>query len=125
MYSSSAFVFAAFAGQVRAETLVVNSYGVTLREEIIRKAIIEPFEDATGISVVYDAAGFSVRRTHAKIKATKGCIPASMLLLMASQSLQGCRDGVLAKPDSATHSSPSSIFHQGFQLAAGPKRSRT
>lgn len=114
---SSAFVFAAFAGQVRAETLVVNSYGGPY-EEIIRKAIIEPFEAATGISVVYDAVG-SASQDYAKIKATKGYPGFDVVVMTASQSLQGCRDGVLAKLDSATipnlkHLSPR------ISAAAGP-----
>lgn len=44
------------------ETLVVNSYGGPY-EAIIEERIIKPFEEKTGIDVVYDAVG-STRTTR-------------------------------------------------------------
>jgi putative spermidine/putrescine transport system substrate-binding protein len=81
----------------RADTLVVNSYGGPY-EDIIRTAIIEPFEERTGINVVYDAVG-SASQDYAKIKATRGRPGFDVAVMTASQSLQGCQDGVLEKLD--------------------------
>jgi putative spermidine/putrescine transport system substrate-binding protein len=97
---SSAFALSTLAGPLRAETLIVNSYGGPY-EDIIRKAIIEPFEAKTGITVVYDAVG-SASQDYAKIKATKGHPGFDVVVMTASQSLQGCQDGVLAKLDTKT-----------------------
>lgn len=84
---------ACLPGLAHAETLVVNSYGGPY-EAIIRQAIIEPFERKTGIDVVYDAVG-SASQDYAKIKATNGHPGFDVVVMTASQSLQGCRDGVL------------------------------
>ena len=93
-----AFTIAAVAAApADAETLVVNSYGGPY-EEIIRKAIIEPFEARTGIDVVYDAVG-SASQDYAKIKATRGRPGFDVAVMTASQSLQGCQDGVLDRLD--------------------------
>lgn len=83
--------------QAKAETLVVNSYGGPY-EDIIRAAIIEPFEKRTGIDVIYDAVG-SASQDFAKIKATRGRPGFDIAVMTASQSLQGCHDGVLEKLD--------------------------
>ncbi|MBW9117996.1 ABC transporter substrate-binding protein [Rhizobium cauense] len=84
-------------GELHAETLVVNSYGGPY-EAIIRKTILEPFEAETGIDVVYDAVG-SASQDYAKIKATRGRPGFDVAIMTASQSLQGCQDGVLEKLD--------------------------
>lgn len=82
-----------------ADTLVVNSYGGPY-EAIIQERIIQPFEKKTGIDVVYDAVG-SASQDYAKIKASKGRPGFDVAVMTASQSLQGCRDGVLEKLDDA------------------------
>ncbi len=87
------------APALRAETLIVNSYGGPY-EAIIRRAIIEPFEQQTGIDVVYDAVG-AASQDYAKIKATKGRPGFDVAVMTASQSLQGCQDGVLERLDPA------------------------
>lgn len=82
-------------GTARAETLIINSYGGPY-EDIIRERIIEPFEKRFGIDVVYDAVG-SAQQDYAKIKATKGRPGFDLVVMTASQSLQGCEDGLLEK----------------------------
>jgi putative spermidine/putrescine transport system substrate-binding protein len=91
----SALATATLATSLRAETLVVNSYGGPY-ETIIRERIIEPFEAKFGIDVVYDAVG-SASQDYAKIKATKGRPGFDVAVMTASQSLQGCEGGTLAK----------------------------
>lgn len=97
IFTVSAFAVAALATPLRAETLVVNSYGGPY-EAIIRKAIIEPFAQRTGIDVIYDPVG-SASQDYAKIKATGGRPGFDVVVMTASQSLQGCKDGVLEKLD--------------------------
>lgn len=80
-----------------AETLVVNSYGGPY-EAIIEERIIKPFEQKYGIDVVYDAVG-SAFQDYAKIKATQGQPGFDVVVMTASQSLQGCKDGLLEKLD--------------------------
>lgn len=94
---ASASLIIAVTGQVSAaaERLVVNSYGGPY-EDIIRERIIEPFEKRYGIAVVYDAVG-SAQQDYAKIKATKGQPGFDLAVMTASQSLQGCKDGLLEK----------------------------
>lgn len=82
-------------GAGRAEQLIVNSYGGPY-EAIITERIIKPFEDRTGITVVYDPVG-SASQDYAKIKATKGRPGFDVAVMTASQSLDGCRDGLLEK----------------------------
>jgi putative spermidine/putrescine transport system substrate-binding protein len=94
------FAFVALAlgaslGLAQAETLVVNSYGGPY-EAIIHEKIIEPFEERFGIDVVYDAVG-SASQDYAKIKATRGRPGFDVAVMTASQSLQGCKDGLLEK----------------------------
>jgi putative spermidine/putrescine transport system substrate-binding protein len=96
----SAIMTAILSTPLRAETLVVNSYGGPY-EEIIEKAIIAPFEAKFGIDVIYDPVG-SASQDYAKIKATGGRPGFDVVVMTASQSLQGCRDGVLEKLDVAT-----------------------
>ncbi|CVI63143.1 ABC transporter substrate-binding protein (plasmid) [Agrobacterium leguminum] len=78
-----------------AEPLVVNSYGGPY-EDIIRSRIIEPFEKEFGVKVIYDAVG-SASQDYAKIKATRGRPGFDVVVMTASQSLDGCRDGLLER----------------------------
>ncbi|WP_436084327.1 ABC transporter substrate-binding protein [Pararhizobium sp. LjRoot235] len=86
-------------GPAFAETLIVNSYGGPY-EAIIEERIIKPFEEKSGIDVVYDAVG-SAAQDYAKIKATKGQPGFDVSVMTASQSLQGCKEGLLEKLDAA------------------------
>jgi putative spermidine/putrescine transport system substrate-binding protein len=117
----SAIFYAALAICVpelaNAETLVVNSYGGPY-EAIIRQAIIEPFERKTGIDVVYDAVG-SASQDYAKIKASNGHPGFDVVVMTASQSLQGCRDGLLDKLDVSEIPNLGSLT-RSLQNAAGP-----
>ncbi|MBB5536302.1 putative spermidine/putrescine transport system substrate-binding protein [Rhizobium giardinii] len=97
LFLTMAFVGA--PGLAVAESLVVNSYGGPY-EAIIEERIIEPFEEKTGIDVVYDAVG-SASQDYAKIKATQGQPGFDVVVMTASQSLQGCKDGLLEKLDAA------------------------
>ncbi len=81
------------SGTAGAETLIINSYGGPY-EDIIRERIIGPFEKRFGIEVVYDAVG-SAQQDYAKIKATQGRPGFDLVVMTASQSLQGCKDGLL------------------------------
>jgi putative spermidine/putrescine transport system substrate-binding protein len=78
-----------------AEQLIVNSYGGPY-EDIIRSRIIEPFEKEFNTKVIYDAVG-SASQDYAKIKATRGRPGFDVVVMTASQSLDGCRDGLLEK----------------------------
>lgn len=78
-----------------AEPLIVNSYGGPY-EDIIRSRIIEPFEKEFNTKVIYDAVG-SASQDYAKIKATRGRPGFDVVVMTASQSLDGCRDGLLEK----------------------------
>ncbi|MBB4277813.1 ABC transporter substrate-binding protein [Rhizobium mongolense] len=95
MLSATALVSLALASSGSAETLVVNSYGGPY-EKIIRERIIEPFEVKFGIDVLYDAVG-SASQDYAKIKATGGRPGFDVVVMTASQSLDGCREGLLEK----------------------------
>jgi putative spermidine/putrescine transport system substrate-binding protein len=101
----------------RAETLVINSYGGPY-EAIIRQKIIEPFEQKTGVDVVYDPVG-AASQDYAKIKATKGKPGFDVVVMTASQSLQGCKDGVLEKLDAATIPNLAKL-EPSLEAAAGP-----
>lgn len=79
----------------RAEQLIVNSYGGPY-EHIIHERIIKPFEEKYEISVLYDPVG-SASQDYAKIKATNGRPGFDVVVMTATQSLDGCRDGVLEK----------------------------
>ncbi|AYM09119.1 hypothetical protein At1D1460_48780 (plasmid) [Agrobacterium tumefaciens] len=81
------------AGVATAEQLIVNSYGGPY-EDIIRQRIIEPFEKESGVKVIYDAVG-SASQDYAKIKATRGQPGFDVVVMTASQSLDGCRDKLL------------------------------
>lgn len=76
-----------------AQDLIVNSYGGPY-EAIVRERIIEPFERQFGVDVVYDAVG-SASQDYAKIKATGGRPGFDVVVMTASQSLDGCREGLL------------------------------
>ncbi|UXN67905.1 ABC transporter substrate-binding protein (plasmid) [Devosia neptuniae] len=75
------------------QELIVNSYGGPY-EQIIQDAIIKPFEEQYGVSVIYDAVGSS-QQDYAKIKATNGRPGFDVVVMTASQSLEGCREGLL------------------------------
>ncbi|MCA1443770.1 ABC transporter substrate-binding protein [Ensifer sp. IC4062] len=92
-FCTGVLIFVTLAANSRAETLVVNSYGGPY-ERIIRERIITPFEAAFGIDVVYDAVG-SAAQDYAKIKATNGRPGFDVVVMTASQSLEGCREGLL------------------------------
>ncbi len=77
-----------------AQRLVVNSYGAQY-EELIMNTIIQPFEEQFGVDVVYDATG-SAAEDYAKIRATRGNPGFDVVVMTAPESLQGCREGVLA-----------------------------
>ncbi|QPB18747.1 ABC transporter substrate-binding protein [Rhizobium sp. 007] len=95
MLSATALVSLVLASSGSAETLVVNSYGGPY-EKIIRERIIEPFEVKFGIDVLYDAVG-SASQDYAKIKATGGRPGFDVVVMTASQSLDGCKEGLLEK----------------------------
>ncbi|MCK3779539.1 ABC transporter substrate-binding protein [Ensifer sesbaniae] len=88
-----AIVSMVLAANGHAETLIVNSYGGPY-ETIIRERIIEPFEARFGIKVIYDAVG-SASQDYAKIKATNGRPGFDVVVMTASQSLEGCKEGLL------------------------------
>lgn len=88
-------VTTSMASAAVAEQLIVNSYGGPY-EDIIRSRIIEPFEKQFGVKVIYDAVG-SASQDYAKIKATRGRPGFDVVVMTASQSLDGCRDGLLEK----------------------------
>ncbi len=88
------------AGVATAEQLIVNSYGGPY-EDIIRQRIIEPFEKESGVKVIYDAVG-SASQDYAKIKATRGQPGFDVVVMTASQSLDGCRDKLLEEFSSDT-----------------------
>ncbi|MDR6192687.1 spermidine/putrescine-binding protein [Agrobacterium pusense] len=83
------------ADKASSEQLIVNSYGGPY-EEIIRSRIIEPFEKEFNVKVIYDAVG-SASQDYAKIKATRGRPGFDVVVMTASQSLDGCRDNLLEK----------------------------
>lgn len=88
-------VLFASAGSLSAAELIVNSYGGPY-EAIIQERIIKPFEAKTGIKVIYDAVG-SASQDYAKIKATGGRPGFDVVVMTASQSLEGCKAGLLTK----------------------------
>lgn len=92
-FCTSALISLVWAATGHADTLVLNSYGGPY-ESIIRERIIEPFEDKFGIDVIYDAVG-SASQDYAKIKATNGRPGFDVVVMTASQSLEGCREGLL------------------------------
>ena len=83
------------ADKASSEQLIVNSYGGPY-EDIIRSRIIEPFEKEFNVKVIYDAVG-SASQDYAKIKATRGRPGFDVVVMTASQSLDGCRDNLLEK----------------------------
>jgi putative spermidine/putrescine transport system substrate-binding protein len=98
-----AIVIAAMTGSTtlaQGQQLIVNSYGGPY-EQIIYEAIIQPFEEKYGVSVVYDAVGSS-QQDYAKIKATNGRPGFDVVVMTASQSLEGCREGLLVPMDAET-----------------------
>lgn len=100
----------------RAEELIVNSYGGPY-ETIIHERIIAPFEKQFGVKVVYDAAG-SASQDYAKIKATRGRPGFDVVVMTASESLAGCKDGLLEK---LTAEAVSNLAHldRGVSAMAG------
>ncbi|MBP1852807.1 ABC transporter substrate-binding protein [Rhizobium halophytocola] len=100
-----------------AEDLIVNSYGGPY-EQIIRSTILEPFEKQTGITVVYDAVG-SASQDYAKIKASNGRPGFDVVVMTASQALQGCREGLLLPLESSAIPNLRAI-NPAIAKAAGP-----
>lgn len=90
---ASAAVLSGAATLAHGQQLIVNSYGGPY-EQIIHDAIIKPFEEQFGVSVIYDAVG-SAQQDYAKIKATNGRPGFDVVVMTASQSLEGCREGLL------------------------------
>lgn len=88
-----ALLASAMPAATSAQELIVNSYGGPY-EQIIHDAIIAPFEEQYGVRVIYDAVGSS-QQDYAKIKATNGRPGFDVVVMTASQSLDGCRDGLL------------------------------
>jgi putative spermidine/putrescine transport system substrate-binding protein len=76
-----------------AQQLIVNSYGGEY-EEIIRRTIIEPFQEQFGVEVIYDAVG-SAAEDYARIRATRGNPGFDVVVMTAPESLQGCREELL------------------------------
>jgi len=93
--SMTAMAVALSATSANAEDLIVNGYGGPF-ESIIMTNIIEPFEEATGINVIYDAVGTS-SEDFAKIKATRGNPGFDVNVMTATQSLDGCEAGLLTE----------------------------
>lgn len=87
-----AFGLGAFA---TAQRLVVNSYGGEY-QDLIMEAIIEPFQEAFGVEVVYDAVG-SAAEDYARIRATRGNPGFDVVVMTAPEALQGCREGLLVE----------------------------
>jgi putative spermidine/putrescine transport system substrate-binding protein len=84
----------------QAQELIVNSYGGPY-EGIIQERIIAPFAKEFAIKVIYDAAG-SASQDYAKIKATRGRPGFDVVVMTASESLAGCKSGLLEKLSVAT-----------------------
>jgi putative spermidine/putrescine transport system substrate-binding protein len=76
-----------------AQQLIVNSYGGEY-EGLIHEAIIRPFEEQFGVTVIYDAVG-SAAEDYARIRATRGNPGFDVVVMTAPESLQGCREGFL------------------------------
>lgn len=102
------------SGPALAQELILNSYGGPY-EEIIRQRIIEPFQEKYGIKVVYDAVGSS-SQDYAKIKATNGKPGFDVVVMTASQSLEGCKDGLLEK---LTPQTVPNLAHLAPAISAG------
>jgi putative spermidine/putrescine transport system substrate-binding protein len=92
-FAASAIALAGVATHAHGQDLIVNSYGGPY-EQIIQDAIIKPFEQQYGVRVIYDAVGSS-QQDYAKIKATNGRPGFDVVVMSASQSLDGCREGLL------------------------------
>jgi putative spermidine/putrescine transport system substrate-binding protein len=91
--AGSALALANVVTSAHGQELIVNSYGGPY-EGIIQDAIIKPFEEQYGVRVIYDAVGSS-QQDYAKIKATNGRPGFDVVVMTASQSLEGCREGLL------------------------------
>lgn len=91
--AATAAILSGAVTTAHGQELIVNSYGGPY-EQIIQDAIIKPFEEQFGVSVVYDAVGSS-QQDYAKIKATNGRPGFDVVVMTASQSLEGCREGLL------------------------------
>lgn len=92
-FAASTAVLSGVISTAYGQELIVNSYGGPY-EQIIQDAIIKPFEEQFGVTVVYDAVGSS-QQDYAKIKATNGRPGFDVVVMTASQSLEGCREGLL------------------------------
>ncbi|GLQ12499.1 ABC transporter substrate-binding protein [Devosia yakushimensis] len=77
-----------------SQDLIVNGQGGPY-EDLIQEAIIKPFMAETGLTVLYDPVG-SASQDYAKIKASNGFPGWDVNVMTAAQSLDGCKDGLLA-----------------------------
>ena len=91
--AASAVALSSVVTLAHGQDLIVNSYGGPY-EQIVHEAIIKPFEEQYGVRVVYDAVGSS-QQDYAKIKATNGRPGFDVVVMSATQSLDGCREGLL------------------------------
>lgn len=97
LIAAGLFALPCFASAAVGQELIVNSYGGPY-EQIIQDAIIKPFEAKYGVTVIYDAVG-SAQQDYAKIKATGGRPGFDVVVMTASQSLEGCREDLLVPFD--------------------------
>src|SRR5512132_2602491 len=78
------------------ETLVVNSFGGEY-QEIIEKAVIQPFEKKFGVKVVHDATGTSAQ-DFAKIRASRGAPGFDVAAALSPpEVILGAKEGLLEK----------------------------
>lgn len=88
------------ATPVLAQQLIVNSYGGEYLD-LVMEAVIRPFEEEFGVTVVYDAVG-SASEDYARIRATRGNPGFDVVVMTAPEALQGCREGFLLEMTEAT-----------------------
>jgi putative spermidine/putrescine transport system substrate-binding protein len=78
------------------DTLVVNSFGGEY-QEIIEKAVIQPFEKKFGVKIVHDTTGTS-SQDYAKIRASKGAPGFDVAAALSPpEVILGAKEGLLEK----------------------------
>ncbi len=117
LLAASAVAISGAVTIAQGQDLIVNSYGGPY-EQIIQDAIIRPFEEQFGVRVIYDAVGSS-QQDYAKIKATNGRPGFDVVVMSASQSLEGCREGLL-EPMSAKTVPNLAHLNSAISAVAGP-----
>jgi putative spermidine/putrescine transport system substrate-binding protein len=117
LLAASALTLSSAVTLAHGQDLIVNSYGGPY-EQIIQDAIIKPFEEQFGVRVVYDPVGSS-QQDYAKIKATNGRPGFDVVVMSASQSLEGCREGLL-EPMSAETVPNLAHLNPAIRAVAGP-----